>query len=1030
MKGIIKLFPAALAVFALASCSNEDFFGSDVKQTQKLVTTFEDTNSGDVTRAAWVNNGGKTIDGIWQEGDLFRVYDAALQKYDEYECNGTDIALKGTAATTHAKAIFPGDFVYYAGYDKANDDVVAVMEIPSSRSFNGLDGTTAMVENAGKVGYVSLLPQWGDTKNESAEKLEVDLKWLTGIAKVTVYKGGADKIRIVAAASDAPAVQGNIDGAANNDALKALPAGNLDTTTPLAGYFEAQLKTDGVLKKTDNALVAATEKATSYIEVDLTGNDADSIHVYLPIIPATYKYLKIQKYNGVAWSDIKAYKDQKINRGTLVMKGLSCGEKPIEAKASNFTELQNVLNTIAANYAGKPVNIELTGTVATSETVQTLIIPNFNNGVNDVKQILSIKGTIQNAIGNKALKILSNAKEEVTLNLDIQGTENVEIQPKAAGDLKLTGSIASSATDVEYHGTIKVNGDGTGKVILGNGEFSSFTTAMPILVEPTATNALTINAGEGSVGDIDVKADVALNQISGKSAAVTIEGTGAVEVTGGEITSISKKTGLTGNIRIEGAKVGTITAETAAQTFTTGVEEGAEVTTLNVEKSSGAVSVQNATVGTLTTGATGASAVNIKVATKKLDGITDAVPANTTVDKLVLKGAAVNVVLNGGDDTAGKWAKIKDYDDNDNGAKTVTSTGKAVILKGSKIAKTTFASTWSNKNNKAAAADMATDGNIYTASQLAGIQANTNYTLKADITATGVDWTPVNLSGNFTADSKTITGLNAPLFGTVTSGVIGGKAGNDTPASDDLSKALVLTGVNINSDAADLGAIAKVVSGNVTIQYVSVAGTIGKAAGKNTTKNIGGLIGRVTTGTVKLFNNKVAATVQGYANVGGYIGNVAGGDIQIQTNQLAASTTFQSTITFAQSLTGGIVDGDLNAGTFGNFIGSLTSANATVAIGTSDATKTTFGTVIANFFDVTTTKGVNATTFGTLKCNYNKNASNDPFIGMTGATSFNTLTYEIGYSPITSVKKVTLYNVTKTDLNTDYTLTIDDINQY
>ena len=123
MKGIIKLFPAALAVFALASCSNEDFFGSDVKQTQKLVTTFEDTNSGDVTRAAWVNNGGKTIDGIWQEGDLFRVYDAALQKYDEYECNGTDIALKGTAATTHAKAIFPGDFVYYAGYDKANDDM-------------------------------------------------------------------------------------------------------------------------------------------------------------------------------------------------------------------------------------------------------------------------------------------------------------------------------------------------------------------------------------------------------------------------------------------------------------------------------------------------------------------------------------------------------------------------------------------------------------------------------------------------------------------------------------------------------------------------------------------------------------------------------------------------------------------------------------------------------------------------------------------------------------------------------------------
>ena len=29
MKGIIKLFPAALAVLALASCSNDDFFGSN-----------------------------------------------------------------------------------------------------------------------------------------------------------------------------------------------------------------------------------------------------------------------------------------------------------------------------------------------------------------------------------------------------------------------------------------------------------------------------------------------------------------------------------------------------------------------------------------------------------------------------------------------------------------------------------------------------------------------------------------------------------------------------------------------------------------------------------------------------------------------------------------------------------------------------------------------------------------------------------------------------------------------------------------
>ena len=1028
MKGIIKLFPAALAVFALASCSNEDFFGSDVKQTQKLVTTFEDTNSEDATRAAWVNNGGKTIDAIWQEGDLFRVYDAALQKYDEYECNGTDIRLKGTAATTHAKAIFPGNQVFYAGYDKANDDVVAVMEIPSSQSFNA--GATAMVENAGKVGYVSLLPQWGDTKNETEDKLEVGLNWLTGIAKVTVYKGGADKIRIVAAASDAVAVQAAINAAANNAALAGLAAGNLDTTTPLAGYFEAQLKTDGVLKTTKNALVADTKKATSYIEVDLTNNGADSIHVYLPIIPATYKYLKIQKHVGGAWTDIKAYKNQKINRGTLVMNGLTCGEAPIDAEASSLEELNDLLKTIKSNYPGKPVNIELTGegnSVATIDDAdaakQTLTIPAFTTD-----QILSIKGSIKNVAGNRPLKIVMEAfatdpatTQNVTLNLNVEGTENVEItNNNAKNTLQLTGSIASSGTNVAEHGTIKVAG--ANPVVLGNSEFGSFTTTMPIAVSGTA--AVTIDAGDGSIGNLTTTVAAASGDItvnSGTVAAITTNGGNAVTVNDGKVTSITNKV-ATGNIVVAGGEVTTITADKAASTFTSTIS-GGKVTTLNVEKSTGAVDVKNAEVTTLTTGS---QTVIIEV-----DGTAPAVAADTYVGTLNMKNAAdaANVTLTGGDGANGKTAKIGDYVDNDSKTVTVTSTGKAAILKGSKIAKTTFSSTWSDAKNAAAAADMATDGNIYTASQLAGIQAGKNYTLKANITATGVDWTPVNLSGNFTADSKTITGLNAPLFGTVTSGVIGGKADNDDPASEGLTKALVLTGVNINSDAADLGAIAKVVSGNVTIQYVSVAGTIGKAAGKNTTKNIGGLIGRVTTGTVKLFNNKVAATVQGYANVGGFIGNVAGGDIQIQTNQTGAVTTFQSSVTFGQSFLTATPVVDVNAGTFGNIIGSITSTNATVVVGTSDNTKATYGNAAALFFE-NTTNGIDGTRFTALHCDYNKNAADKAFKGMQGIVNSQALSYEIGYSPITSLKKLTLYNKTKNDLNKDYTLTIDNINQY
>ncbi len=1010
MKGIIKLFPAALAVFALASCSNEDFFGSDVKQTQKLVTTFEDTNSEDATRAAWVNNGGKTIDGIWEKGDLFRVYDAALQKYDEYECNGTDIALKGTAATTHAKAIFPGDFVYYAGYDKANDDVVAVMEIPSSKSFN-VDGTAAMVENAGKVGYVSLLPQWGDAKNETEDKLEVDLKWLTGIAKVTVYKGGAQKIRIVAAASDAAAVQTAIDGAANNVALKALPAGNLDTTTPLAGYFEAQLKTDGVLKKTNNALVAATDKATSYIEVDLNGNNADSIHVYLPIIPATYKYLKIQKYNGAAWSDIKAYKDQKINRGTLVMNGLTCGDKPISAKASSLAELNTVLGVINtnANYTGKPVNIELTGegnSVATIDDAdaakQTLTIPAF--GAN---QILSIKGTIKNVAPNRPLKIVNNATAgTVTLTLNVEGTENVEIQNNAAGALQLTGSIASSGADVVNHGTIKVNGTAAGALTLGNGEFGSFTTAMPIVV--SATGALNINAGEGTIANLSNTAAAigAITITSGKVTKLASASTSTIAVNGGEVTTIEQT--ANGNVTIGAAKVGTLEAKPATGdlTFTTTVTKGAEITDLKLAKSTGDVSITDAAVASLDTKAAGANAVKI-ISTD----------ANATVTTLKLNDIAT-VTLTG--DIAGDeiyTAKIGTLDANTKKA-TVQSSGKSVISTASKLgAGSSFNSTWDA--TKIATSDI-TDGAIFTAAQLAGIKANTAYTLQADITI-GAAWTPVNLSGNFTADSRKIDGLNAPLFNKI--------SGTATIKGVAKDKFLALDNVAITGAAKEnnLGALAKEVDGTVTVQFLKVLDAAPTAiTGDATSENVGGLIGK-TSGTVTLSDVQIAdATLTGHANVGGFIGNVAGGTVNILTSE-----EWTSKIKFAEA--GTYTAPDAKAGTFGNFIGSITGTGVTV-----DIHSTKSGTInkIANFVDVTTT-GYGIRNTGTLLApvvapalNFAKNTSGTKvYKGMYKVVSDQQLTYEIGYSTGT-ITKVVLYNKTKDDLNNPYTLKLTDINVF
>ena len=366
------------------------------------------------------------------DGDVSVSTMKPLQKYDEYKCNGTDILLQGTAAATHAKAIFPGNFVYYAGYDKANDDVIAVTKILPELSFQGTDNTSTskLVETEKGSGYVSLLPQWGDVTSEDAEKLKVDLKWLTGIAKFTVYKGGATKIRVVAAAEGQTAT--TIAGLSTN----ALTGAYVDANTPLAGYFEAQLKKDGVLKKTNNALVEATDNYKSYIEVDLNGNTADSIHVYVPIIPASYANLMFQVYEGTTWVTkaltSKGYSTYQP-RWYLLLKPLVSGDQPISAQASTLAELNTVLGVIKSNasYTGKPVNIQLTGegnSVSTIDdadpTKQTLEIPAF--GAN---QILSIKGSIKNVAPNRPLIIKNTATAgTVTLNLTVEGTENVEIK--------------------------------------------------------------------------------------------------------------------------------------------------------------------------------------------------------------------------------------------------------------------------------------------------------------------------------------------------------------------------------------------------------------------------------------------------------------------------------------------------------------------------------------------------------------------------------------------------------------------------
>lgn len=980
------MFPVALGLLALASCSNDDFFGSnDQKETLQLIATVEaPNNEGDITRAAYIP---QTMKPIWQKNDQFRVYDEALQKYDVFKCNGSEIKLDGTShVESHVYAIFPGDKVYYAGFDKKNNIVTAVMEIPSSITYGG------QAKEGDAVGFVSALPMWGDVKDPAATNLEVELKNLGGYTDITLYKGmNVSKVRVVAAKSGVTTAE------ILAKEVGAMVAGtDVDAATPLAGYFDAQLKENGTLVKSGAPL---NNFDKSYIEVSGIPTNVDSVHVYIPIVPATYANLMIQYYDG-AWKELKTYPaNTVVSRNTPVRKGLQVGSAPISARVSSLEDLNTKLGIIAANYAGKSVNIELDDEVATTEALQELTIPAIT-----ADQVITIKGTIKNSTPNLPLTIKGGAASKtLQLNVNIEGTENIVVDPAYAGTLILTGNYTSTGTGVN-HTTFAVSTT-TGNIKFGNGQYDAFTTNLNV----AAAGAVTVNAGEGKLAGLTVA--------------------GGVTVESGEIASITKSA-ATGDIELKGGKVGTIgiADALATATFNTTVKDGATATTLNLAKTSGMVTInKGAKVTTATTG-TGDVKVQANVTTVTTAATTVEVSSNgadVTVGTLTLNNTSATALSIKGNGK--KLAKVTNLvvGASATAQTTVTSEGKAAIVNvtdgttaATKFDFTTNASKLLNKATDDKVTDINAAGEIYTAAQLAGISTGKNYTLMVDVNMNGKAWTSLNLNGNFTAAGKTITGLNAPLFNKISGGVIGGSYSNGAVTP------LTLTNVAIAQKAGNLGALAKEVDGTATLQNIYVNGSVASTNEADQT-NIGGLVG-TAKGNVTLLNvvigSSSAVNIKGYKNVGGYIGSFGAGTLNIQISKILGPKSRIALAYLGHSAKPAAAD----AGTFGNFIGSVTGA---ANISVSNLT-TTEATTIDSYF---TTKTItDATSRNNVFYNENKNASDKAFIGMQGAvTEINglTLTYEIGRST-GSISNLTLYNKTKDELGNPFTLTIDHINQY
>lgn len=321
MKKIFKLFPVALAVLALASCSSDDLTlngpESQVKDPNLLYVTVD---NGNITRSGFkgyrrTSDLAKGSSVIFYQGDQIKLYDntgdwrpqvwgyngAATKAYRSpnntvavFDTEDADKHIAGGSTTryTNGYGIFPATIAKFINEERSAIEV----DLSMFRSYNytreattleAPDGTQDIYDNKGTV------PFWG-----VADAGEMKLNFLTGIgiadmsnvpAPTAVNKNNYLIIKSTKKLHDTYA------------SVAFDPAAAVDPDIAVRKANQPKLVTDDALAATDvltsTALVvanqadAAQEVAEDIIAIKLDGSEASQsklgqyTEVYFPIVP-------------------------------------------------------------------------------------------------------------------------------------------------------------------------------------------------------------------------------------------------------------------------------------------------------------------------------------------------------------------------------------------------------------------------------------------------------------------------------------------------------------------------------------------------------------------------------------------------------------------------------------------------------------------------------------------------------------------------------------------------------------------------
>ena len=945
MKKFFKFIPAALAVLALASCSNDELLGEKAQQAQDVANKGDLRLSWDAfdneggTRAMRNNNFGKLT---FENGDQVNVYSDDLYKTDWYTFQDDAFYYdsEGEKMVDNPKfGVMPGETVRKAYIDRATRTTRVDIEIPDLIEYGSdqeakIDGTDMYACNLPAFGYASL--------NEAGYVEVKNLRYMVGILKIDLEKAvsNASYLRLINYG------QGAVDANGNGEFQHGADYSELDwnTAKPLSGQLTAALAADEAdRKEVKLEVLDETLPTAPYLYVDLRHVASNTSCIYIPVVPGLdgdldnirVEYTRNrndfpQGFNAIDWAPVpgmkfagKEFKQHSRYTGSWEFEFADMSPKLVSDILDQYQTTANDIDIDITNSftidAGDPA------------VDQVIYLPAFENDVNvnitldatfaawananpdqlvitDADPTDPFTGTITININGKGGAIAANAAD-MQINL-------------AEGKAVIVGAFTNGSDLTLTSGNIEI-GDGTDATSGLTWTWGIGDDIQSIKIAENATIAQDIDCSNAANLTKSIIVAGSLTGDIAASPAPTKDEKSTVTISGDVTGNITAVGGIFTDVNISGAVTGDITLDEAVKgklTITSG-----DATDANAKFVTGNVTTK------------GDVEIALTAEGEAIAGTLEMVGAAKT---LTLKQGYVNTikvnVLNAGG-WEDKYINVNLDDENQGNVAFLTLTEVAnqgvakfseSVWNGKKITNATYKDKFTTDTKSGETT------RIYTASQLASFNGiGSDCTLNNNIDLNDKAWEGYAQKGTFegakvvdqdAADDAypTIKNLNLKKDQATETNYANGLFTNNTGAST--VKNLTLNGVEgVFAVAKDkgIGAIFATATNAVTISDVKIYSfDISNTAAMT---GVGSLVG-IAKATVTASKVYVDGTIDGYSSLGGFVGTTNSG--ASFTDCDASSITFQQTYTSSKAM-------DIDYAKIGGFVGNVSASVAVTITG-------------------------------------------------------------------------------------------------